>query len=62
MTNLYTLYYNKDKKNAIATETKEYFNRIEKKTYYYEVITTADAVITYHFDKETNEIKSRFVD
>ena len=62
MTNLYTLYYNKDKKNAISVETKEYYNKVMKRNEYYEAITTADAVITYHFDKETNEIVGRYTD
>ena len=62
MTNIYNLYYNKDMKNAIAVETKEYYNKVMQRSEYYVAITTSDAVITYHFDKETNEIINRFVD
>ena len=61
MTDLYNLYYNKDMKNAISMETKEYYNRVMKETYYYVAITTADAIIVYHFIKDTNEIVGRFV-
>ena len=62
MTNIYNLYYNKDMRNAISTETKEYFDRVFKRNCYYVAITTANAVIVYHFVKDTNEIVNRFVD
>ena len=62
MTNLYKLYYNKDRKEALVVETKEYFNRVFKRNEYFVKITKADAVVTYHFDKATDEILSRFVD
>ena len=60
MTNLYSLYYNKDLKNAISTETKEYFDRAFKRNCYYVAITTVDTIIVYHFAKDTNEIICRF--
>ena len=62
MTNLYNLYYNKDVKEALEVETKKYFNRVFKKNEYCVKITKADAIVTYHFDKATNKIVSRFVD
>lgn len=62
MTNIYNLYYNKDMKEAISVETKEYFNKVLCTACYYVKIAKANSVVTYHFNKETNEITNRFVD